>query len=441
MFRVLICGLLLIPLVLMFPGCSSDDSSPTEPPIDEPPANTPTLPEVSNPGDELPTMSEFMSIESAELGNFSPVLSGLSLARLETLNEALVFDFRLLPSRNALFVDGQPCYPEHLEFTYEADQWHLFERSTSAAPFVALGRFDGSDYYLSQEPTRWFLADVSARNFGGHLASLTSEAENSFVVSAVQDANPGTDFLMGLSDWGQANDDWIWTDGEPVGWYHWAPGEPSNGHGVEFFGHVYSTGTWNDVTHLHVAPFVLERTEPFAELPGDGLACGEYEGSPIFLHNLAYPTETPHIERQIYWRKVFQTAIGAGATYSEEHSYTHGTSETTGMSFGWSIGVSVSASWAFVSAEISTEFHQDFEHEVTVSSEETVTRTYSATAPDDKIMLLALWQLRERFVIVDGEGNPWSDPGFEVDGELPYLDQGLQQEYLQTRLFDPVTEP
>ena len=94
------------------------------------------------------------------------------------------------------------------------------------------------------------------------------------------------------------------------------------------------------------------------------------------------------------------------------------------------------ASWGFVSTQIETEFHQDFQHEVTVSSEETFTKTYEATAPEGKTMVLALWQLRERYVITDGSGAPWSDPGYLLDAPLPQLDQGLQQEYLQTILFD-----
>jgi len=31
---------------------------------------------------------------------------------------------------------------------------------------------------------------------------------------------------------------------------------------------------------------------------------------------------------------------------------------------------------------------------------------------------------------------PQSDPKYVVNGQLPYLDQGLKQEYLQTIVFD-----
>jgi hypothetical protein len=140
--------------------------------------------------------------------------------------------------------------------------------------------------------------------------------------------------------------------------------------------------------------------------------------------------------RSVYWKKVFQRTLGAGATYSQEHSYTQGTEESTGMSFGWSIGISTSLGWGPVSAEISTEFHQDFNHEMTVYEESTVTDTYECTAPAGKTVIFALWQLRERFTICNQAGEPWTDPKYQLDGALPSLDQGLDQEYLQTLYFD-----
>ena len=106
------------------------------------------------------------------------------------------------------------------------------------------------------------------------------------------------------------------------------------------------------------------------------------------------------------------------------------------MSFGWSIGISTSIGWLSVSAEISSEFHQDFNHEMTVYEESTVTDTYECTAPAGKTVIFALWQLRERFTICNQAGEPWTDPKYQLDGTLPSLDQGIDQRYLQTLYFD-----
>ena len=199
-----------------------------------------------------------------------------------------------------------------------------------------------------------------------------------------------------------------------------------------------STGdaTWNDTNFNNVFPYVIESDSLLTDPGDDPITCATYQNTPLFLEELIGPFTVPVVERRLYWQKIFQVTVGAGSGYEHAHSYTHGTSETNGMSFGYSIGISVTAGWGFVSATIESEFHQDFSHEVTISDEETLTKTYSAEAPLDKTLVLALWQLRERYVITDGQGNDWSDPSYELAEPLPYLDQGLETEYLQTIQFD-----
>ena len=433
--RMLVTVLLVLAMALLAPGCSDNDGGPTAPEEDPPSSNTPPIPTVNNPQDELPSRSEFLTTETAELRNFSPQLVGASPAMLEELNEAHALDFQLLTGRNVIVQDGRACYPEHLQVRSTTGAWVNFTRATSPAPFVDLGSFGDSHYYLGTVLCIWAFADVSCRNFGGHLASLGSAAEGEFLLNAVQTSAPGVSYHIGLTDWGRPNNDWVWTSGEPVDWTNWKPGEPNNSGGEQFV-HVYPDGLWNDEDWGHRYQYVLERSEPLPELDEDDIPCAVHGSSFVYLDELAAPTVVPHVERRVYWVRVFQVTLGSGATYSEEHSYTHGTSETTGMSFGWSIGISTEIGWGPVSVEIETEFHQDFNHEVTVSSEETFTKTYEATAPEGKTMVLALWQLRERFVITGETGEEWSDPRFIVEGPLPELDQGLRQEYLQTILFD-----
>jgi hypothetical protein len=38
----------------------------------------------------------------------------------------------------------------------------------------------------------------------------------------------------------------------------------------------------------------------------------------------------------------------------------------------------------------------------------------------------------EWYVIRNADGEEWTDPGYEIEGRLPHLDQGLEQEYLHT---------
>lgn len=420
---------------LMLAGCSDDDG-PTAPEENGQPANTPPLPTVANPLDELPTRSAFWTTDSAVLRNFSPELAGLSQDKIDALDEAVALEFRLPAGRNVLVADGRACSPEHLQTRVMDGVWTSWNRSSTVAPLVELGSAEGSYYYLAAAPCCWGYADVNCRNFGGHLASLHSETENAFVLAAVQSLLPGETFSIGLTDLGRLHNDWIWTSGEPADWTNWAPGEPNDYHGAENFGTVRSDGTWNDIGPTIRYAYVLERAEPLPDL-GDGeIACATNGSDLLFLDNLAAPSVTPYLERRIYWERVFRTTVDYPGGYDNTHSYTLGTSETTGMSFGWSIGISASLGWGPVSTQIETEFHQDFDHEVTVSSEETYSRTYEADAIEGKTLVVALWQLRERFVITDGTGEAWTDPGFVLAGPLPELDQGLEQEYLQIIVFD-----
>jgi len=432
----LLPALLLFVSALLWTGCS-DDSSPNAPDDSENPdqPTTPDIPTVASPQDELPATSDFLTVESAVLRNLSPMIADMSPAMLAKLNEAHAMEFRLPASRNVLFHEGHACYPENMQIRFTDMTWVTPTRSAVPEPIVDLGSFQGSYYYLSSSPVQWPYADVNCRNFGAHLASVTSAAENAFLLGAVQDAMPGVHCFLGLTDWNRANNSWMWTSGETVDWTNWAAGEPNNS-GGEYFAEMLTNGQWNDTRIANMYVYVLEKDAPLADLGQDPVPCAAYGSNRLFVDGLAAATVVPHVERRLYWERIFQVTLGAGASYSEVHSYKHGTSETTGTTFGWSIGISTELGWGPVSVQIESEFHQDFSHEVTISSEEEFSKTYEATAPADKVMVLALWHLRERYVITDGNGQPWSDPGFILDGPVPYLDQGLQQEYLQTILFD-----
>jgi hypothetical protein len=419
----------VIPLLILgMSACSDDVSAPEEAP------NTPEIPTVDHPQDELPAQSEFLSTNTALLGNFSPKLDGLAPSVLDELNSAYALEFRLEPSRNLLVSEGQPCHPSNLQWKSINPEWLSLDRATVTDPFVFLGENAGSHYYMCRYPANWIFANLNCELLGGHLVSLTSADEHQFVVDAMEAAVGNHWFFIGLTDYGRTDNDWIWTSGEPYGWSNWRSGQPSGG--SEAFVHTWHENKWNDTNFTAMHRYIAELPGPLLDAFEGELPCADRNGSHVLIDGIVAPSVIPYIERQVYWKKVFQITLGAGSTYSQEHSYTYGTSETTGLSFGWSIGTTVTSDWGVVSAEIETEFHMDFDYEFTVNRETTYTDVYEGTAPDDKTMVLALWQLRERFYIVDSEGNDWNDPRYVLAEPVPYLDQGLEQEYLQTIHFD-----
>ena len=113
----------------------------------------------------------------------------------------------------------------------------------------------------------WSLADLECSRLGGHLASITSAAENTFVAQAA--ANPefwtiDNNFLtycigpwlggFQSADAAEPAGGWSWVSGEPWGYQHWylPAGEPNNGCGGEDYLHYLTQGAttpsdwWND---------------------------------------------------------------------------------------------------------------------------------------------------------------------------------------------------
>lgn len=93
---------------------------------------------------------------------------------------------------------------------------------------------------------RWHNAKAHCETLGGHLVTISSAQENSFV-NALYNART----VGGGWNWLGATDErieglWEWVTGEDWGYTNWAPGEPNNLY-PEHWLIMYSNGTWNDV--------------------------------------------------------------------------------------------------------------------------------------------------------------------------------------------------
>jgi len=109
----------------------------------------------------------------------------------------------------------------------------------------------------------WTQADAAAHAAGGYLATLTSDAENTFVFNLAADPqywrldtthNFGIGpYLGGLqtNKTSEPGGNWAWETGEAWSYTKWAPDEPNNSYGAEdylqFFGYgALMTPQWND---------------------------------------------------------------------------------------------------------------------------------------------------------------------------------------------------
>ncbi len=125
----------------------------------------------------------------------------------------------------------------------------------------------------------WAEARTAAERAGGHLATISSEAENTFVFGLVK-GTPDFWYLGGSSGIGpwlggyqpsgstEPNGGWTWVTGEPMSYTNWSSGEPNNNAGAENSLHFYGAGqltgsAWNDVGDTSpVRGYIMEFETP-----------------------------------------------------------------------------------------------------------------------------------------------------------------------------------
>lgn len=101
------------------------------------------------------------------------------------------------------------------------------------ASFNYIGSFGGSRYFASTVPQLWWNAQAICLAAGGHLVTMGSAAENTFVGSY----NPGTFYWIGFyqnlssGSYAEPAGGWEWITGEPVIFTGWAGGEPNQNNG------------------------------------------------------------------------------------------------------------------------------------------------------------------------------------------------------------------
>jgi hypothetical protein len=115
---------------------------------------------------------------------------------------------------------------------------------------------NGHAYFLVPAPSgiTWTSARNAAIAMGGHLATITSAAENDFVraelpaasgwIGAFQDHN--------APSYSEPDGGWTWVTGEPWAFTHWDAGEPNETPAGEDYVHTWSNGErrWNDLRDI-----------------------------------------------------------------------------------------------------------------------------------------------------------------------------------------------
>ena len=133
----------------------------------------------------------------------------------------------------------------------------------------------------------WMSAEAMAENKGGHLIIITSQEEQTIVKELLEYGNLAQ-YWIGCNSAvdGEENErlgDWIWVTGEQFNYSNWHEGEPNNGNGAgnEFYGGVYSNGTWNDFSkNAKNIGYIME-----TEISGEPAASTEKDGHYYYLYD------------------------------------------------------------------------------------------------------------------------------------------------------------
>ncbi|XP_023136670.3 macrophage mannose receptor 1 [Amphiprion ocellaris] len=127
-------------------------------------------------------------------------------------------------------------------------------------------------YKVVETPATWDDAEAACQQEGGNLASIDMSYDQAFVAGVVLQGK--ADVWIGLRR--QEDGSYKWTDGWPIFFTHWGPGEPSNikDEGcVSMHAALAFHGTWNDTKCDLTKPYICKISSakpPPTPAPGDG---------------------------------------------------------------------------------------------------------------------------------------------------------------------------
>lgn len=129
---------------------------------------------------------------------------------------------------------------------------------------------NGHLYQYVSSGLTWANAQGACLTTGGHLVTLTTAAENTWVWNRFGTIDPTKSIWLGGTD--EATEGrWKWVSGEPFDYANWVPGQPDNWNDQDYM--IYNPwyfphypGQWDDEHGDSVLPYICEWDTPKANL-------------------------------------------------------------------------------------------------------------------------------------------------------------------------------
>lgn len=113
-------------------------------------------------------------------------------------------------------------------------------------------KFNGHSYKLFDTGLNWNDAKAYCERLGGHLVTITSGLEQTFVQDLI--VSHGTKGYYWTGGVRNSNGDFVWITGEEFSYSNWGNGEPTNAGSIENVITIYKyqglNGMWNDLAEL-----------------------------------------------------------------------------------------------------------------------------------------------------------------------------------------------
>ena len=200
-------------------------------------------------------MSEYPYAFAYEKYTYSDTVTGTSVS----------FNASSLPN-------GSYCFFMHAKNAAGSSpqsNWLYFDVYNGDYTPTKVEMYNGHIYALYEQDLSWTFAERMCENAGGHLVTITSQAENNFICNLIQSGSKDAYWIGARSDrsgsWYNSDNPFEWVTGEALGYTSWYPGEPSGsgtGGDIEHFAEIRKSynNQWNDKPNYRTADdgFILE---------------------------------------------------------------------------------------------------------------------------------------------------------------------------------------